>query len=261
MTPQEYGNRYLKMSYTYNRERYEAPIDAYLAMDASICSADKLKGNATAKGWLTDAIKQAEGKGSIKRTGDALTATAPDGEVQSIEMESVKRAFRGKGSPSDYSKTLWLATHVGQVTNRENQANSQRALARNYAKWYLGTDCSGFAMNYLGVQKLIKDLDVNSKAQRRQAFSDIKTGDAQVSFSPTKGYHHIALVTSVDISGKTAVVHTVESYGWRLIGVSSHKRTMQMTSGGVFVALEGGKPDPRNEYYYHPVPYRGAAKM
>jgi hypothetical protein len=254
-----YAQKYLDIGWWYGNTHFHASVKQYLAMDENICDASKIQGAQDARDWLLeDAMKK-----KVREMGNMFIADDPHGAPMHIDRKSIDRSFSGKGTPNDILMTLWLATHVGQITADPKKLNKRCATSENYALWYLGMDCSGFAMNYLGIDSSIHALDDHSKELRRKELTDIKPGDAMCE---GKDYHHIAIVSSTDPApvgySHCITVNTWEAYGLNLIGISPHFRYFQKKEGapGVFLERQPGKGLMETEFYFQPVKQRGAPK-
>jgi hypothetical protein len=259
MTPEEYADKYLKLTWQYDKTTFQASIRKYLAMDPEICDAGKIKGSKTAQGWILKALK----------SDPDVTMTKSEIQIKSLKksvsMDGFEKTFHGKASPGQIADTLWLATHLKFITAGPKDPTvegREAARPQDFADWYLGMDCSGFANNFLGFnsgQHLIKSLDQKHET-RRVTIDSIVAGDVMVSRNVAKdAYHHIAIVVQAKKKGDGMVLSTVESYGFKMAGVGKHDRNLVMSSPGVFV-----DPNPKNrtsEIYIQPPPAKRAPSL
>lgn len=260
MSPEEFANRYLNLTWSYRNKVIHASVHKYLAMDADICDQRKITGSKKMKSMLMDAIKTAP---DIKQTGDSFQIENKDPktplEKTVIPQDHIDKTFRGKASPDQIEDVLWLATHLKFIAADPGEPKvegREAAPPQKFADWYLGMDCSGFASNYLGRnenQPSIKSLDVGYESMRRKTIDSIKQGDIMVSRDVAKNdYKHIAVVVSVMKRSDSAMkIFTVESYGYQGMGVGKHDRDFVMSSPGVFVLADPAKRG--TEYYIQPV--------
>ncbi|HEX5717882.1 MAG TPA: hypothetical protein VF179_17115 [Thermoanaerobaculia bacterium] len=255
MTPEAYADKYLNLTWEYDKKSFQVAIRKYLAIDAKYCDQTKIDGSADAKQWLLDAIKAAP---DVQMADGIIQVTTLK---KIIPFEHIEKTFKGTASPSRIANTLWLATHLKFITVSPTDptiAGREAARPQDYADWYLGMDCRGFANNYLGLnahQRTVTSFDEN-KTTRRQTIAAIKMGDVMVKrVIASNSYEHIAIVVRVLRKSDTSMqLFTVESYGYKLAGIGRHDRNLIMTSPGIFVEQGAAKPA---EIYIQPPPNQG----
>lgn len=264
MTADQYADDYLNVEWDFEGVRLHASVRKYLAMDSSICDASRIRGAKAAHKMLLEAADKSE---SVEKQGGAFLAKTKDGNIL-VPANSLESAFRGKGTPSDLKQILQLATVLGQIVADPAKASKGHALPQDYADWYLGMDCSGFAFNFLGLHGKIVDLDEGHANERRKSLTDIKAGDVKISDEPGKRYHHIAIVTEVTpVNGKIKI-KTAESSGADATeggshfrqGVSHHWYYIGLKSPGVFGEVRGSGVRP-GDLYFQPVPQRTSPRL
>lgn len=264
MSPEGFADLYLtKLKWTYRTKTMSASVRKYLAMDSAICDQRKITGSQKMKSMLMEAIKNAP---DIKQMGDSFQIENKDPktplEKSIIPKDHIDKTFRGKASPSQIKDVLWLATHLKFIISDPadpKEPGREAAQPQQFADWYLGMDCSGFANNYLGRnenQSTIESLDLGRELMRRKTIDSIMEGDIMVSRDTAKkNYKHIAVVVSKMKKSNSAMkLFTVESYGYQGMGVGKHDRDLEMTSSGVFVVSGSAG----TEYYIQPVAARSA---
>jgi len=244
----------LKINWRYGKNYLQGSVDHYLCMDTRFCQTAKIDGARCAHQWLLQAAR----KMNVPERGGMFVFNDPDGVPIQVNKDSVDRCYKGKGTPYEILMTLFLATHVGQITADKSKVNPRCATPEYYSHAYLGMDCNGFAMNYLGMdaETPIDDLDKNSKPFRRKELTDIRPGDAMIEGS---NYKHIAIVSKVEPGAagykNCLTIHTWEAYGWCLQGVSHHFRYIERKAPGVFHEQKPGKPN-ESDFYFQPVAQR-----
>jgi hypothetical protein len=234
------------MTWTYKKESYRADIKKYL----SAVNCTRISNARQAEGWLNEAIDQSK---MVKRNGGTVTADDPAGGPKVIDVESIKNTFKGTASPSQTRDTLWLATHLGLITNDKAKTSKRCEMPQDFADYYLGMECKGFALNYLGTPGgSVAGLDL--KPRRRQELKDIQVEDIMIVWKAANPYHHIAIVTSTQMNGSSVQIQTVEAYGWPYNGLplagicSPYPRDLVKKSAGVFQS----KNPTVDEFYFQP---------
>jgi hypothetical protein len=109
-----------------------------------------------------------------------------------FETRLLRRAFVGKGSPSNIQDVFLAASYCGLVTAQT---------AQDYANRCLGTDCNGFVGNYFGMDPNTPIGSYDVHRNRRSRVEEIQPRDVVVFVDSSGRQPHIALVQSV--TGRT----------------------------------------------------------
>ncbi|MGE5345678.1 MAG: hypothetical protein ACM3JH_06970 [Acidithiobacillales bacterium] len=185
MTPEEYMNRYLHCPVWLSDDSVrEVRIDQYLNHGES--------SNSDAAWRAYESLIQ--GLARLTRTRAFATRYEKDGWT--FETRLLRRAFVGKGSPSNIQDVYLAASFCGLVT----MSNAQ-----DYANRYLGTDCNGFVGNYFGLDPNTSISSYDSHPRNRRSRADeIQARDVVVFLDSAGGHKHIALVHGVrSVAGRT----------------------------------------------------------
>lgn len=151
--------------------------------------------------------------------GDSLSP-----KVVPISWDEMKLCFYGKGSPQTFQAMLRVVDYY--LTHADLPLNylgwSRPMTLDEYASWYFGLDCNGFAGAYyaeqfpaLGVHGNyhINNLASTAGLSKRKTFADIKMGDIIArEGSSGGGKRHVALIERcTPLTAKTAAVFVVQS--------------------------------------------------
>ena len=129
-----------------------------------------------------------------------------------FETRLLRRAFVGKGSPSNIQDVFLAASYGGLVT---------AGTAQDYANRYLGTDCNGFVGNYFGMDPNTTIGSYDVRRNRRSRVEDIEPRDVVVFLDSSGGHKHIALVQSIARRSNPAEFTLVQSRSETSGGVQS----------------------------------------
>lgn len=207
MTPEDYMNKYLHCPVWLADDTVrEIRIDKYLNHGES--------SNSDAAWRAYERLIQE--LATLTRTRPWATRYQKDGWV--FETRLLRRAFVGKGSPSNIQDVYLAASYCGLVT-----ASS----AQDYANRCLGTDCNGFVGNYFGVDPNtdISEYDRRPRDRRSRA-EEIQARDVVVFLDSSGRHKHIALVQSVTTRTNGAELTLVQSRSEESGGVQSVTETV-----------------------------------
>jgi hypothetical protein len=168
--------------------------------------------------------------------------------TESFYLAGIRRAYGGKGSPSEIADALRLAWACRRNVN--GKGGPRYPSATRYAYDFLGLDCNGFVGNYFGLSPefSVQNWGTNPKAdvmkwdegkrraqgfgpmemamlqyfplQPRTEIQDVQDLDILISVGIHDGkYHHIAVVDDVqalsnDTKGAVNMGWTIVEWGW-----------------------------------------------
>lgn len=163
---------------------------------------------------------------------DVIDSTKPFYKV------GIKRAYQGKGSPSEIADVIRLAWRCGRIGKGKAFSTIDQ-----YAKQFLGLDCNGLVGNYHGVSPGIsievwgsgepgKLMSWSTKRQLgtgwgqaelattpyvplepRRSLPEICDGDVLITATPDNPHKHIALVEGITALGTDRVTWTIVEWG------------------------------------------------
>lgn len=249
--PKSYAQLYHKITWSYGTEHFEVNVRKYLSLNPGVCDPNRIAGVKKAKSFILRDLKQ-DKKTSL--AGNRCHIKEPE---QYVSLTAIDKSFAGSATPEELRQTLWLATHQGHIVTKPT-GKAETSTAKDFADWYLGMDCTGFAAAFLGFASpcSISFYDKNT-ASRRRAVKDIQPCDVLIIKKINGEYKHIAIVTSKTLQPPDVlIVHTAEASGEHMKGgwmqgvVADKKRSLKVKSPGVFI----NTAKPGTEYYFYPMP-------
>ena len=253
----DYMNRYLNISWTYGRRLYPAVVSRYLSAVKGTYQYERaLKACKQLDQAMPSELRAGHHKNGMPKFKSNFTIKdAPF----SFTDHDIEMTFRGKASPDAIRKTLWLCMHFGLIQQYESTEGPQMpgefpVSHSEFARNYLGTDCSGFVNCFLGRRsghKKITEYDQIAKT-RRKTIEEIEEGDILV----VKGGGHIAVVERTALADKVKEhykVFIVESNGHEGLGVTDKQpRTIKLVDKeeGLFFQV-GSEKKKNGPIYYH----------
>ena len=253
--PKRFAGLYGAIGWTLgNDPPYEVSVRKYLSLNPGVCDPDRIAGAKKAKAFL---LEDLESDSNAVQEGERYRIDRDDG-TQYISLTAINKSFAGSAKPEELRQTLWLATHQGHIVAKVTKKKPKTSTARDFADWYLGMDCTGFAAAFLGFSspRSIGSYDQNP-SQRRQAIKDVQPCDVLITKSDDGVYRHIAIVVSKTPQPPDAMaVFTAEATGEQMDGgwmqgvVGNKKRVLKLESAGIFVSAA----KPGTEFYFYPMP-------
>jgi hypothetical protein len=244
MTPSQYAARYLALPTELdNGQVATARIDKYLQNNGSLRNRNGLAAKDAIIGAMVAETKTSWAAQSFTIDGWAMNKVA------------VACVFMGKGSPSEISDALWLASRYGLIRidpPRKNHSGVSTRTLTGFCDDCVGLDCNGFVNNFFSFSrdKSIDTYDVNYPKARRQGLDDVKANDVFVLIEESDAaaknlkagqpagtsYKHIILIDSVAPAGKDKLQLTlVQSSGGDVgLHVSTEVKTFANHGKGVF---------------------------
>lgn len=156
--------------------------------------------------------------------GNAFAAPTLLGGGIPVGWKTMSLCFYGKGLPADFANTLSVvAYYLNHAKLPLSYLGWKSAMPlADYAWWYFGLDCNGFAgayyqteFPYTGVDgnDHINVLDTMKKMKKRSDFSEMRDGDLMVrEGSKGAGKRHVAVIESIyPIDSKKASVIVTQS--------------------------------------------------
>jgi hypothetical protein len=250
--PKSFAQLYHAVTWSLGTDNYEVEVRKYLSLNPGVCDANRIAGVKKAKSFL---LRDLQKDKQAVREGNRYRITAPE---HSVSLTAIDKSFAGSATPDELKQTLWLATYQGHIVPTVTTRKAETSTAEDFADWYLGMDCTGFAAAFLGFAspRSIGSYDQNTSS-RRQAIKDVQSRDVMIVKKQDGEYKHIAVVVSKALqSPDIMIVHTAEASGEHMEGgwmqgvVDDKKRTLKLQSPGVFVSpAKSGA-----EFYFYPMP-------
>jgi len=165
--PKGFAQLYHGITWSLGTDTYEVEVRKYLSLNPGVCDPNRIAGVKKAKGFL---LRDLQKDKQAVREGDRYRINT----AQSVSLTAIEKSFGGSATPGELKQTLWLATYQGHIVPTITTRKPETSTAENFADWYLGMDCTGFAAAFLGITspRSIGSYD-RDPASRRQAGKDI----------------------------------------------------------------------------------------